>query len=161
MSDPADRSFLGAPGDLIVSLGCLSIVGRRVEHTARGILFDLGISPDNHAMARVLRNIRTTVKGGRPAITQHSTTFTVDLIPWTLQAGELLRARNAVMHAGPSRQQDSHGPWSILGRRIQGGEVINTDAQIVRHLADDLASCDSQGRALQRTLTNRMSHPVV
>ena len=161
MNDPDDQSFLGVPGDVIMSLGRLSIVGSRVEHTARGMMFDLGVSPDNHAMARVLRSIRTTAKGGLPEITQPATTFSVDLIAWTLHAGELLRVRNAIMHAGPSRQRDSDSPWSILSRRLRGGEATEADALTLRQLADDLDSCDSQGQALQRTLTRIVAHLVV
>ena len=145
------------PDVVTVALGRLVLVGGRIEQTARTMLVDLGSSPDNLAMDRVLQTIRRLVQAGPVEPAQRAEVEAGELVDWTLQAGELLRARNKVMHVGPRREQDGTGGWVGVGQRLRRGDVTQADAQAVLELLQRLGDCEGTGEALRTTLARGRS----
>jgi hypothetical protein len=153
----SDSDAADVPDVVTVALGRLVVVGGRLEQTARTMLVELGSSPDNFAMDRVLQTIRRLVKAGPADAGQQAESWAGEVVEWTLQAGEFLRARNKVMHVGPRREQEGAESWAGVGRRLRGGEVTQADARAVLALLQRLADCERDGVALRTTLARGRS----
>lgn len=147
-----EETFLSMPLDAVLALGKVVVAAGRLEAQARHILLDLGQPPRKKQADEVLKMIRKCVKDGLPdLVAPHASTSPQELTAWTLEAGELLRARSEHLHAMAVQQRREDG-WASVAIHLRTQRTRVTDAEDIVALATSLAKCAERGGLLHRGL---------